>query len=85
MNDDTGFISIPARYDLGNGIEAIDYIRSQLGDEAFYSFCIGNAMRYRLRMGKKGPEHIDQEKLKFYEMMAAHIKTGSPDPRANRQ
>lgn len=83
MNDDTGFDAAPNRY-MATGREAIDVIREELGDHGFIAFCIGNARKYELRAGHKGPAEIDLEKARWYREMASHVQVGSPDPRAYR-
>lgn len=83
MNDDTGFDAAPSRY-TATGREAIDIIREELGDERFAAFCIGNARKYELRAGHKGPAEVDLEKARWYRQMARHVQFGEADPRAYR-
>lgn len=84
--DDTGFEAAPSRY-MATGREAIDVIREELGDERFAGFCRGTARKYRLRAGHKAgaPEGNDLEKARWYEMMADHVESGTPDPRTLRE
>lgn len=88
MNDDanTGFTSVPTRYATASGREVIDLIRDSLSDEEFVAYCLGNAMKYRARAGKKGDAHLDFEKADFYGAMADHIRDPAltPDPRSAR-
>ena len=81
VDDETGFNTIPKRYDTG-GREAIDLIRDRLGDEAFVNYCRGCVLKYRIREGKK--DSPDREKIRWYLEMIAHVLTGTPDPRSNR-
>jgi len=81
--DDTGFESAPTRY-MATGREAIDIIREELGDQHFVWFCLGNARKYELRAGHKGPASVDLEKARWYREMAAHVQGLRPDPRSYR-
>ena len=84
MKDCTGFTGIPDHY--AGEREAIDIIRDALGDDGFVAFCLGNAIKYRLRAGKKGPIEEDIRKAEWYEAMRLHVlrPQGHPDPRAGR-
>lgn len=88
--DDPGFRNVPEHYKLHatvddpNPMEAIDLIRQEMGDTPFIHFCIGCAIKYRLRAGKKGPATLDREKGRWYEMMAIHVQGLGPDPRSSR-
>lgn len=86
MSDSTGFDAMPDRYALEGGREAIDVIREELGDEGFVAFCRGNALKYRLRAGKKGPAQNDLDKADWYGRMAKHVESGGVylDPRSFR-
>lgn len=56
----TDKVNHPTHYQ-GNGLEAIDVI------EAFgLGFCLGNAIKYILRAGKKGDRREDLEKAIWY-------------------
>jgi hypothetical protein len=78
-----GFDRAPDRY-TGNDREAIDRIRDHLGDEGFVAFCVGNALKYEARDGRKGDPRGDADKAVWYRRMAAHVRGYGPDPRANR-
>ena len=82
--DSIGFSSAPDHY--AGEREAIDLIRDALGDDGFIAFCLGNAMKYRLRAGKKGPTEEDLRKAEWYEAMRLHVLRphGRPDPRSGR-
>lgn len=57
----------PAHYDAG-GVECIDALQGILehwGD-GFHAFCLGNAIKYLWRAGKKGPWQTDIEKAVWY-------------------
>jgi len=84
MSDATGFTSAPERY-TAHGRETIDRIRDELGDAGFRAFCIGNAMKYEDRAGRKGDPEGDAEKARWYRHMAAHIDGKAEDPRSDRE
>ena len=68
----------PKHYTTG-GIEAIDYIRSKLGDEGFVAYCIGNVLKYISRAGKKGRRDTgtqDLEKAQVYLSWAVEASLG---------
>lgn len=60
----------PQHYRGEDGRECIDIIREKLGREGFIAFCVGNAMKYRFRAGRKGPESEDLAKAAVYERWA---------------
>ena len=80
----TGTDAQPTRYTRPDGRETLDAIRDQLGDAGFISFCIGNAIKYEDRQGKKGDAEEDRKKAAFYLQMAAHVQGSGPDPRSGR-
>lgn len=61
--------------------DVIDIIRDTLGDDGFASYCLGNALKYRLRAGEKGDATEDIKKAQWYEAMYAHVTGIGPDPR----
>lgn len=78
-----GFDRAPDRY-TGHGRETIDRIRDRLGDALFVGFCLGNAMKYEDRAGRKDPTEQDLAKARWYRQMAEHVQEGTADPRADR-
>lgn len=86
MADAVGVTAPPARYNRDGQREAIDLIRDLLGDAGFFSYCVGQVVRYSYRTGAKGPAAEDEAKSGFYRTMALHIQSGGilPDPRAYR-
>ena len=75
-------VTSPAHYTTGK-IEVIDFIREQLGDDGFVSYCRGNVVKYVARgPHKAGAE--DYAKAAFYAQMAAHVSGPYSDPRADR-
>lgn len=51
----TDEINSPSHYMLFPDMEAIDVIKAALTPEEFAGYCKGNALKYRLRAGEKGP------------------------------
>lgn len=45
-------VNSPSHYTSG-GIETIDYIEAKLSPEEFRGYCLGNALKYLSRSGKK--------------------------------
>ena len=51
--------------------EAIDIIFKSLSQEEFGGYCLGNALKYRLRAGKKDKLEQDIAKAEEYELIYA--------------
>ena len=58
-------VNHPAHYTDG-GIETIDFIEAKLSPEEFRGYCLGNALKYLSRTGKKGDPIIDLQKAQWY-------------------
>lgn len=58
-------VNSPEHYTDG-GIETIDFIQAKLDEEQFYGYCLGNAMKYLSRAGKKGDWREDLRKAVWY-------------------
>ena len=58
-------VNSPPHYTDG-GIETIDFIRAKLGPDGFKAYCVGNAMKYISRAGKKGSAKEDLSKAVWY-------------------
>ena len=58
-------VNSPSHYTDG-GIKAIDYIKAKLGPDGFRSYCVGNALKYISRAGKKGSAKEDLSKAIWY-------------------
>ena len=56
-------------YQVFEGIEAIDIIKQVLTPQEFKGYCKGNALKYRLRAGKKDNVEQDIAKAQRYEEM----------------
>lgn len=66
----------PSHYQLESGQEAIDLIAEQLreafGPNGFKAFCLGNAMKYAARIGRKGSQEQDLGKIGMYMYWMVH-------------
>lgn len=60
-------INSPSHYMLFPDMEAIDVIRAALTPEEFAGYCKGNALKYRLRAGDKGPAEKCIAKANWYQ------------------
>ena len=56
----------PAHYNIGDGIECIDYIRQVLGLDGFIAYCHGNMVKYQHRYKYKHDPVEDMKKAEFY-------------------
>ena len=56
-------VNSPEHYTDG-GIETIDYIRAKLTPEEFRGMCVGNALKYCSRSGKKDIAKADEDLAK---------------------
>lgn len=46
-------VNSPKHYQIFPDTEAIEVIASVLTQQQFYGYCLGNTLKYRLRVGKK--------------------------------
>ena len=58
-------VTRPAHYTAGK-VESIDAIESALGRDGSVAYCIGNAMKYLNRLGKKDDAVQDAKKARWY-------------------
>ena len=63
----TDEINSPKHYMLIPGMESIDVIQKALTPDEFIGFCKGNALKYRLRAGDKGPAEKCIAKANWYQ------------------
>lgn len=63
----TDEINSPSHYMLFPDMEAIDVIKAALTPEEFAGYCKGNALKYRLRAGEKGPAEKCIAKANWYQ------------------
>ena len=61
-------VEAPAHYNAG-GVECIDYIRQQLGEEGFIAYCEGNVIKYQHRYKYKGGLQDLKKARKYQEWM----------------
>ena len=59
-------VKSPKHYELIDGVEAIEVIASSMTSEQWKGYCLGNALKYRLRAGKKDALQQDIDKADFY-------------------
>jgi len=59
-------VNKPAHYNLGDGVECIDYIKQVLGKEGFIDYCHGNMIKYQHRYKYKRNPVEDMEKAQWY-------------------
>ena len=58
-------VNLPPHYRSG-GIETIEYLQAKMTGEQFVGFCLGNALKYLSRAGKKGDFSEDLAKARWY-------------------
>jgi hypothetical protein len=66
-------IDSPAHYNNG-GIECIDYIRQQLGEEGYIAYCEGNMIKYQHRYKYKGGVEDLKKSCKYQEWLIEALK-----------
>ena len=64
----------PDHYKLLNGKDTIDIMAETLGNEAAINFCMGNALKYITRAGKKEGNSFEQDLSKATEYLNRAIK-----------
>lgn len=63
---DNNMVTQPKHYEFFDGVEAITIIARSMTEEGFKGYCMGNALKYRLRAGKKFNTEEDLKKADFY-------------------
>ena len=72
-------INHPKHYRLFPDMEAIEVIEAVLTPEEFAGYLKGNALKYRLRAGDKGPEEICIGKARWYQdRLVEHFDSWKP-------
>jgi hypothetical protein len=66
-------VDSPAHYNNG-GIECIDYIRQQLGEEGYIAYCEGNMIKYQHRYKYKGGIEDLEKSCKYQEWLIEALK-----------
>ena len=59
-------VNRPAHYNLGGGVECIDYIKQVLGKQGFIAYCQGNMIKYQHRYRYKNKPVEDMQKAQYY-------------------
>jgi hypothetical protein len=67
------FVDSPAHYNNG-GIECIDYIRQQLGEDGYIAYCEGNMIKYQHRYKYKGGIEDLEKSCKYQEWLIEALK-----------
>ena len=63
---DNNMVTQPKHYEFFDGVEAITIIARSMTEEGFKGYCMGNALKYRLRAGKKFNTEEDLKKADYY-------------------
>ena len=59
-------VTQPKHYEFFEGVEAITIIARSMTEKQFAGYCMGNALKYRLRAGKKFNTEEDLKKADYY-------------------
>lgn len=62
-------VTNPKHYQLFDGIESIEIIARAMTVEQFLGFCLGCALKYRIRAGKKDDALQDIAKAEQFEIL----------------
>lgn len=63
---DNNMVTKPKHYEFFEGVEAITIIARSMTEKQFAGYCMGNALKYRLRAGKKFNTEEDLKKADYY-------------------
>lgn len=63
---DNNMVTKPKHYEFFDGVEAITIIARSMTEKQFAGYCMGNALKYRLRAGKKFNTEEDLKKADYY-------------------
>mgnify|MGYP004597363267 FL=1 len=63
---DSNMVNNPKHYEFFEGVEAITIIARSMTEKQFAGYCMGNALKYRLRAGKKFNTEEDLKKADYY-------------------
>lgn len=64
--DNNNMVTKPKHYEFFEGVEAITIIARSVTEKQFAGYCMGNALKYRLRAGKKFNTEEDLKKADYY-------------------
>ena len=66
-------VNSPQHYQFFPDLEAIEVIARSMTQEQFYGYCLGNRLKYRLRLGNKDkPEQEIAKSDKYLELYEQH-------------
>lgn len=65
-SDNNNMVTNPKHYEFFEGVEAITIIARSMTEKQFAGYCMGNALKYRLRAGKKFNTEEDLKKADYY-------------------
>lgn len=65
-HSDNNMVTAPKHYEFFEGVEAITIIARSMTEKQFAGYCMGNALKYRLRAGKKFNTEEDLKKADYY-------------------
>lgn len=65
-NTSDNMVTKPKHYEFFEGVEAITIIARSMTEKQFAGYCMGNALKYRLRAGKKFNTEEDLKKADYY-------------------
>ena len=63
---DNNMVTKPKHYEFFEGVEAITIIARSMTEKQFAGYCMGNALKYHLRAGKKFNTEEDLKKADYY-------------------
>lgn len=63
---DSNMVTNPKHYEFFEDVEAITIIARSMTEKQFAGYCMGNALKYRLRAGKKFNTEEDLKKADYY-------------------
>lgn len=63
---DNNMVTKPKHYEFFDGVEVITIIARSMTEKQFAGYCMGNALKYRLRAGKKFNTEEDLKKADYY-------------------
>lgn len=71
---DQDLVNSPKHYSVFEEVEAIEIIAGSMTQEQFYGYCLGNLLKYRLRVGKKDDVQQELKKADKYQELYTKFK-----------
>lgn len=68
-------VNNPNHYKLGCGVESIEIIKRVLGLKGFIAFCLGNILKYLIRVEKKNGKEDYKKAAKYLEWVIERDRT----------